>query len=294
MYNLPMDRLKIEDISSLLKKRQPEASKRDFGRLCVLAGSYGMAGAAILCGKAALYSGVGLTTFLVPPELVPILQVAVPEATCRLRQQDSLQEEVCSFVVGPGLGNHPEDVPLIETIFQRTEGAVVVDADGLNDLVRYQKISALCNSTLGKVITPHEGEAARLLGVPRIVKRREAVLALAQMVEGVAVLKGHHTLIADAQGHIFENPTGNPGMATGGTGDVLAGLIGGLLAQGLSPLDAAKVGVYIHGLAGDLAAVQVGEISLTAGRVADTLPAAFCRLTGQRGTSNKEGRLFCG
>ena len=249
-----------------LKKRKRDAHKGDFGRVLIVAGSKGMAGAAILCAKGALRSGAGLVTLSVPDEILPIVQTAVPEATCISRDfSPDLLAVYDTIAIGPGLGISAESEEVCSYILENYGGKIVIDADALTILSK-------TNITFDAdtVITPHPGEAARMLGTsPSVVQtRREPTAAiLAEKYGCVAVLKGADTLVAVTAPNleIFINTTGNPGMATGGSGDVLTGVIASFIAQGIPVLTAARAGVYIHGLAGDLMASVYGESGLTAG-----------------------------
>ena len=183
-----------------------------------------------------------------------------------------------AVVLGPGLGRDPDTGEFVRSFVTSVESAGVVDADGLNLLAG--RAESLREAPGAFVVTPHPGEAGRLLGLPASNPiprdRRKAVEELASLTGSVAVLKGYRTLVCDGR-RLYENRTGNPGMATGGTGDVLAGVIGALLAQGLEPFDAAVLGTRVHGLAGDLAARRTGEVSLIASDLLDALPEAFRR-----------------
>lgn len=252
-------------------KRRRDAQKGDFGRVLVVAGSVGMAGAAILCAKGALRAGAGLVTISVPDRLLPVMQAAVPDATCIPRSfTPELLDIFDSIVVGPGLGVTEEAKSTVFSVLENYGGKVVLDADALNIL----SASAVSLDT-DTIITPHPGEAGRLLGTTTAVvqKRREAAAAyLAEKFECVAVLKGAGTLVSITKPNmrIYVNPTGNPGMAVGGSGDVLAGVIATFAAQGMTTLTAARAGVFVHGLAGDIRAAEVGETGL----IANDLPLA--------------------
>ena len=257
-----------------LKKRKRDAQKGDFGRVLIIAGSKGMAGAAILCARGALRAGAGLVTLFVPFDLIPTVQAAVPGATCL--KKDPTPDELTIYdaiAIGPGLGTGQGARNAVSYVLKNYSGKLVIDADALN-------IIAGTNTKLDydTIITPHPGEAARLLGtsVDVISARREAAAAfLAEKLGCVAVLKGAGTLVSitDPVLRLYINTTGNPGMATGGSGDVLTGVITALLAQGIAPLTAARAGVYIHGLAGDIMANEIGENGLTA----DDLPEGVAR-----------------
>ncbi|MEG0157198.1 MAG: NAD(P)H-hydrate dehydratase, partial [Anaerovoracaceae bacterium] len=206
-----------KDIRGRLKPRPKDSHKGTFGRLLIFAGSLGMAGAAILCGKSALRSGVGLAQYAVPKELFPILQVAVPEATCIERERKTIESLYDAMAIGPGLGEHRGDGMLMKEILQDYLGNLVLDADGLNNILRFSLKTELQNTGAKTIITPHPGEAARLLGLEKIIDREKTVLRLARELNVIAILKGQHTLIATPQGEVYQNPTGNSGMATGGS-----------------------------------------------------------------------------
>jgi len=260
------------------RKRNRDAWKGDFGRILVIAGSKGMAGAAILCGRGALRAGAGLVTFFVPDELVPIVQCAVPEATCMVTplSPDALSV-YDAIAIGPGLGVTAKTRDMVLYVLENYGGKFVLDADALN-------IIANSNVKLDTdtIITPHPGEAARLLGTNTAVvqaKREASAAFLAEKYGCVAVLKGAGTLVAVTEPslELYINPTGNPGMATGGSGDVLTGVIASFAAQGMSSLTAALAGVFVHGFAGDLAADLIGENGLTA----DDLPVSVAKALKQ-------------
>ena len=223
-----------------------------------------------MCGKGAVRSGVGLCSFLVPDELVPILQTACYEVMCLPRTREAVTEVPFTAVIaGPGLGNHEEDREVLEALIRETTMPLLLDADGLNDLLRFDLLDDLADTDRPKVLTPHEGEAARLLGVSApFTDREEAARRLSVLTNSVVVLKGHETLVADPEGEVFMNRTGNAGLATGGTGDVLSGIIGSLMAQGHDAFSAAIIGVYIHGQAADNLRATIGE----RGMIASDLP----------------------
>lgn len=253
-------------VNTFLKRREKELHKGDCGRVLIAAGSFGMAGAAILCAKAALRSGAGLVRISAPKELFPILQVGVPEATCITRELTSdMWTAYDAVAIGPGLGKEEANEHLIEGALHCTEKVVVLDADGLNLLAENPLLAKDKRAQL--IMTPHPGEAARLLRTTAAAvnkNRAESAAALAERFSCIAVLKGAGTLVAMPDGKTYINTTGNPGMATGGSGDVLTGIIAALAGQGVSALEAAAAGVYLHGLAGDLSAGQLGEYGLIA------------------------------
>lgn len=263
-------------VNTFIKKRDRDIHKGNCGRVLVYAGSKGMAGAAVLCARAALRTGAGLVRVSVPEELFPILQVGVPEAICITRER--LFEDLMQYsaiAVGPGLGDEIENAKLIKKILCTTDRPVVVDADGLN-LLR-DDLDAMKNAKARVIITPHPGEAARLLNrnTSEINRdRQKSAAELAAVTGSVTVLKGAGSVVATPEGKTYINTTGNPGMATGGSGDVLTGVIAALAGQGLEPEAAAAAGVFLHGLAGDLARDQMGEYGLVASDIANMVALA--------------------
>ncbi len=249
-----------------LPPRARDAHKGTFGTVLVIAGSEGMLGAAILTATAALRGGAGLVRVALPRALQPFVAMAVPCATTSGRSDAALRAAVRTadaVVVGPGLGEGDRTRSLVRMILRCSEVPVVLDADALNVLAPLRAVLA---ARARLVITPHPGEAARLLGssVRAVQANRELALReLCRRSGAVVVLKGARTLVGDGT-HCFKNGTGNPGMATGGSGDVLAGLLGALLAQGMAPFAAACLGVHAHGAAGDRLAKRLGEVGLLA------------------------------
>ncbi|MDR1796581.1 MAG: NAD(P)H-hydrate dehydratase [Clostridiales Family XIII bacterium] len=275
-----------KEVKALLgaHRRRSDAHKGDFGRVLIVAGSPGMAGAAVLCARAALRAGSGLVTVSIDEALWPIVQTAVPEAMCTGRGSGLDLAAYDAAAVGPGLGTGEAARALVARVLATCGGKpLVLDADALNILAASDEVPL---PGAGAVLTPHPGEAARLLagaGGPDgpwrtaadVQKDRLGALAALQGKYGAAtvVLKGAGTLVAsEASGTAAPearvNTTGNPGMATGGSGDVLTGVIASLLGQGFAPGEAAAAGVYLHGLAGDLAAAELGEAGVTAGDIA--------------------------
>lgn len=275
-----------------LPSRRADTHKGDYGRVLVLGGSLGMTGAACMCSEAVLRGGAGLVTLGIPESLYPIvascLSFAVmtrplPETrqkTISYGARQAIKELARGFDVlalGPGLSRHSETQRLVLWLLENITLPTVVDADGLNAIATMPTV--LTKIKRDCIITPHPGEMARLLdwdSADEVQKDRKGAVEefLKRYPKLIVVLKGHKTLVADSQ-HLFVNTTGNPGMATAGTGDVLTGLIAGLLAQGFSAFDSAQLGTYLHGLAGDLAAAEKGEISLIATDVLEKLPDVF-------------------
>jgi ADP-dependent NAD(P)H-hydrate dehydratase len=275
-----------------LPARAADSHKGSFGRVLVVAGSRGMSGAAVLCASAALRSGAGLVRLAVPREIQAIVASSNPCYTTAClpqddhgRLDDTAEPELMELVLandvvaaGPGLGHSASISRLIQALLRWSTVPLVLDADALNNLQGH--LPALSQSTAPRILTPHPGEFARLLQIEVAeVKARRQELAVQFAAEHgvVLVLKGNGTLVTDGQ-KLYRNTSGNPGMATGGTGDVLTGLIAALVGQGLMPFTAAQLGVYLHGLAGDLARNVLGEVSLTAADLLDYLPRAFLSL----------------
>lgn len=275
-------------MKELIPRRESDANKGSCGRVFIVAGSRGMTGAAALAAKGALRSGAGLVSVGVPRSQRHIVASSVLEAMTvsldedhgrismgsldRIMSTAALSEAV---VFGPGLGkNEGAAHVVLKNILNEYTGKLIIDADGLNALGENQSI--LNNRKCNVVITPHPGEMARLMGVSvaEIQKNRQAMAVQYADRYGICVLlKGEKTIVVDKS--IYINTTGNPGMATGGTGDVLSGVIGAFAAQGLSCYDAARLGAYIHGKAGDMAAEKYGIHGLIAGDVAEYIAFAI-------------------
>jgi len=270
-------------------RRAPDAHKGHFGHVLVLAGSTGFAGAACLTAEAALRSGAGLVTLGVPRSLLPVVATKltacmthpfreVPGGGLALGALPEILAfaERCDVVaLGPGIGRHRSTEKLVHAMVQRLAKPLVLDADGLNALEGHADLLAAAPAR--RVLTPHPGEMSRLTGLAvREIQagRSEVATEFAARHSVVVALKGCRTVVTDGR-ETYVNETGNPGMASGGTGDVLTGVAAGLLAQGVEPFPATCLAVYLHGLAGDLAARRVGQHSLTAGDVLAHLGMAF-------------------
>jgi NAD(P)H-hydrate epimerase len=281
-----MQEIKASTIKKLLGIRDQNTHKGDYGKVLLVAGSVGMTGAAVLAGRGAYSSGAGLVTCALPEQLFPILQIALPEAICIPRKAGKMDfSNYDAIVLGPGLGVSRENATLIQEILRSYDGPMVMDADGLNCISHYDLYQALLDTKSQVVVTPHPGEAKRLLGVAEIEDRETFAVSLSKTFKVTAVLKGAGTLIVatmpDGQNAILKNTTGNPGMATAGSGDVLAGIIGTFLAQGLTPMDAASAGVYVHGASGDLAAVDMGETGVMASDICSHISYAIKDIIGK-------------
>lgn len=256
----------------VLHRRRRESHKGDYGRVFLLAGSRGYTGAPVLAAQGALRTGAGLVFLGVPEDIYPIVAV---KCTCAMVfPLDKIWDraKACdAALVGPGMGL--ENAALARSFLTEFSGPLVVDADGINALAGH--IDRLDERQAPTVLTPHEGEFARLTGCALPVENRpEAARNFAQKHRCVLVLKGHRTVTALPNGDLYVNTTGNPGMACGGSGDVLAGMIASLLGQGFEPGRAAYTAVCLHGRAGDLAARKLGEYAMTAQDLADFLPQA--------------------
>lgn len=269
----PMAVLVSEDeAKKMYHPRSAFAHKGSCGHALLIAGSVGKMGAAILSAKACLRSGVGLLTLKVPEEGITIVQTAVPEAMCLNKEGIDL-EKYQALGIGPGLGKEDQGLQLLKLLVQTGNPKIVIDADALNLLAENKQL--LSNLTSDAVLTPHAKEFDRIFGeMQNDVERFEKAVSLTQQYPFTIVLKGHYSLISK-NGKAYFNITGNGGMATGGMGDALTGIIVALLAQGYDSLDAARLGVYIHGLAGDLCLKDQSEESLLPSDLIKSLGAAF-------------------
>ncbi|MEE8106879.1 MAG: NAD(P)H-hydrate dehydratase [Planctomycetota bacterium] len=287
---------RIHEVPSLARLKR-DAHKRDRGRVLVVAGSVRMSGAARLAGWGALRGGAGLVTVATPAEVQPLVAADLPCAmTVPLQSRKGVlgaaaavaareaAENADAIVIGPGLTTGV--AAFLRRFLKGLSQPIVLDADALTLLAEHEELRNAGGEA--RVLTPHPGEAARILHreIPRAkVGRLEAATDIAEMCGAVCVLKGAGTIVCDGD-RWYHNRTGNPGMATGGTGDVLAGLIGALLARGGDPLTAAVQGVWIHGRAGDLASAAIGENSMIATDLVANLPAALAEVV----ESNPRGR----
>jgi NAD(P)H-hydrate epimerase len=276
-----------ELVRAWMPKRLPESHKGTFGRVAVIGGAEGMTGAAALAGMAALRAGAGLVTLGVPRSLHGLMEIKLtevmtrplPETDRKSISRDAMDEvrELVAWAdvvaIGPGISTEPATQELIRDLVAGLTKPAVIDADGLNALAGHTGLLEKCRAPL--VLTPHPGEMARLWGIKTAEvqdNRIEVATEAAKKWGATVVLKGARTLITASDGTLYINPTGNPGMATGGSGDVLTGIIAGFLAQGLSLVQAGAAGAYFHGLAADSAAACKGEPGLVAGDILDALP----------------------
>jgi NAD(P)H-hydrate epimerase len=270
-------------ISGILKKRGKFSHKGNFGHALLIAGSYGKMGAAVLASRACLRAGVGLLTSHVPRSGYPIIQNSVPEAMTSI---DSAEEVFTEFPapqlfsavgIGPGLGKSPETQEALKKLLQSGTEKLIIDADGLNILADNKEWLGLLPENT--ILTPHPKEFERMAGkTSNSYERFQKQLQFSVTHKIIIVLKGANTCISVPDGSAFFNETGNPGMATAGSGDVLTGIILGLLAQNYTPEEAALIGVYLHGLAGDLSVSVFGQQALIAGDIINHMGAAFLHL----------------
>ena len=275
----------------LLSRRNPNVHKNEFGHVLILAGSRGMLGAAALTGLAAMRAGAGLVTLGVSASLNLTLQkktssvlMTLPlketkEQTLDVSAYDQIKKILPRFhaiAVGPGLSTHPPTQKFILKIISSVKQPLVIDADGLNALPGHLKILTKIKNT--KILTPHSGEMARLTGVKREViekNRKKIAKDFARRYQCILVLKGHLTVVASPDGKIYINRSGNAGMATAGSGDVLTGILVAFLAQGIDGFETARLGTFLHGKAGDLTAKAKTKTAMIASDIIDYLPAAF-------------------
>ncbi len=277
----------IDEVIARFPKRRAGSHKGDYGHVLVLAGSTGYTGAAYLASEATVRAGSGLVTLAVAKSLYPILAVKLTEAMVRPYPETkdgslaisarntilAFAKKCNSIAIGPGLSQNKETARLVRDIVVKLGGTITLDADGINAFCGYANHLKKAKGRL--ILTPHTGEMARLIGKTREeiqANRKDIALKCASEYNIVLVLKGHNTVVASPDGRLYVNETGNPGMASGGVGDVLTGVIAGFTAQGADPFDAAVLAVYFHGLAGDLAAKEKGFLSLTATDILNRLP----------------------
>jgi ADP-dependent NAD(P)H-hydrate dehydratase / NAD(P)H-hydrate epimerase len=275
------------EIQPLFPLRLAATHKGTYGHVAIVAGSFGRSGAAVLCARGAIRSGAGLVSVVTDPQVSPLVNSgSIESMTFPIALEAKSLPAILDFIrgkeaalVGPGLRDDEDSYAFVRDLVSAIELPLVIDASGLNAFAG--RAADLNPKARPRVITPHPGELARLVGgdakkinASRIDAAREA----AKRSNCVVVLKGYQTLIADPEGNVNVNPTGNPGMASGGMGDVLGGMIAALLARGIDPYGAACAGVYVHGLAGDLVKEDLGDTGMAAGDLAERIPLAIQRL----------------
>lgn len=268
----------LEYINTVIKKRPLDSHKGDFGKLLIVAGSEGMTGASVLCAKAAMKSGSGLVTVCIKKNFFSIIQISVPEVICMsyLKVKKDL-EQYDAIAIGPGMGTNGTTKKILKAILKNYTKTLVIDADGLNTIAKYDLYREIKKAKCQIIITPHIGEAKRLLKCEMLedIKPEQLANSLVNMIGGTVIIKGHETLVAVDDVHAYTNTTGNPGMSTAGSGDVLTGIITSLVGQGLKPSDAARAGVFIHGMAGDIASDRLGDFGMIAGDMIECIPFAI-------------------
>lgn len=288
-----------KEVKEMIPERRPDSHKSSFGHLLVIAGSSGKTGAAAMTCLSAIRTGAGLVTLAAPSSLsnihglkpIEVMTLPLPETedlSLSLKAEDILKDifpKMTVTAIGPGLSTNPETSKLIRSLITKIEHPVIIDADGINAIAGHLKILKEAKAPL--LLTPHPGEMARLIGKTSkdVQKDRIGIARRFSMEHKVfLVLKGARTIISDPHGNVFINPTGNPGMATAGSGDVLTGIIAGLIAQGMETHTASIAGVYIHGLAGDMALEEFGEMGMIAGDIIERIPRAikFLKSDGQK------------
>jgi NAD(P)H-hydrate epimerase len=270
-------------IQTIYKPRKKFTHKGTYGHAALIAGSYGMIGAAVLSAGSCLRSGAGKLTCYIPECGYSILQTTVPEAMCIAKGKEYISsvgamEKFDAIGIGPGIGQYPSHITLLRQIFTSTDKALVVDADALNIIA--QNIELLQSIPTGSILTPHPKEFERLFGKSaNDFDRLRLAAEKSKEYKVFIILKGNFTFVSSPDGKGFFNSTGNAGMATAGSGDVLTGIITGFLAQGYSSLQACILGVYLHGLAGDIAANSLSMEAMIAGDISNSLGAAFKTIT---------------
>jgi len=282
-------------IRKRLRRTRPDVHKGDFGRVFIIAGSRGLTGACRLVSTAALRSGAGLVTTGAPKSLANILArdsreamwIALPETASgsvglkALSRATSFLKHEDVLAIGPGLSRHPSTLSFVRALTKQSQKPMVIDADAIIAFEKYNRL--LKKLKAPSVLTPHPGEFQRVFGVSPVTEadRLKAAEKAAKEYGVVIVLKGHRTVVASPRGQTYINLTGNPGMATGGMGDVLTGMIAAFVGQKMDVFQAASSAVYIHGLAGDRAAKKTGEVSLLPSDLLDELPKAIKRIVGK-------------
>lgn len=272
-------------IGKIYRKRNPFANKGNYGYACLIAGSYGMMGAAVLAAKSCLRSGAGKVSCHTCEKGYDIIQNSVPEAMCSVSGKDHIAEapdisHFDSIGIGPGIGRFSSNKELLKQVFSGFKKPLVIDADALNTISENKELLKIIPRQ--SILTPHPREFERLFGKTKNdFEQRALAVQKSTELKIFIVLKGHYTFITTPEGNVFINETGNPGMATGGSGDVLTGILTGLLAQKYSPEESCMLGVYLHGKAGDLAAHAISQEALVAGDITRYLGKAFLQLSSE-------------
>lgn len=281
-----MGEIQRDFVSAQFHQRPKEIHKGDCGKILIVSGSKGMTGAAVFASKAAIKAGSGLVKVCIKKKLFPIVQISVPEAICvKWGKTKKALMDYDAIAIGPGLGQRKRTKKMLKRILREYDKPLIIDADGLNAIAKDKQLQELMRSTKAQtIITPHIGEAKRLLGSTMLedLTKVQIAASLRKHYQGITVVKGSESLVAISDDKAYTNTTGNPGMATAGSGDVLTGIIASFVGQGLSPADATICGVYIHGLSGDLAAEEIGEYGLTASDIVSYVPKAMKEIINNR------------
>lgn len=279
--------VEARNVRPLLRPRRNFTGKRDYGSALVMAGSLGMMGAAVMCARAALRCGAGLATVHSARCGMPVIQTAVPEAMFEPDSSENFISDMSVYhnhqvvMAGPGIGTREKTANALADLLKKVKSPLVLDADALNCIAQHPEMLPLLPPQT--VITPHQGEFDRLFGEQQTAEQRlKKAIEMAQYYNIIIVLKSHHTAIVRPTGRVYFNSSGNPGMATAGAGDVLTGVIGAFIAQGYRPDLAATIGVYIHGLAGDLAASEIGQFGVIASDISDHLGRAINKVINSK------------
>lgn len=263
------------------------ANKNDFGRVTAVCGSRGYTGAAYFATQAAVKTGSGVVTLFVPASVYQILALKLNEAVVYPAKEDEkgqflkhntnkiLSTAKNGVLIGPGIGRGENATKTVLSLVEKSKVPIVLDADGINSITG--NINVLSKSKYPVILTPHEGEFLRLIGKDRVLSREDEAIEFAQKYNCIVLLKGHRTVVASYDGTIMINSSGNPGMAKGGSGDILSGVILSLIGQGLEPFEATACGAFIHGKAGDLAANSIGEYGMTPTDMLDLIPQVLRR-----------------
>ncbi|MBI5144171.1 MAG: NAD(P)H-hydrate dehydratase [Candidatus Omnitrophica bacterium] len=285
--------ISVQEILANFPKRSPDSHKGDFGHVLVIAGSSGYTGAAYLTSQAAIRSGSGLVTLAIGKSLYQVMATKLTEVMVRvffetkdyslslLAERDLVNfgERCDAIAIGPGISQNKETQNLIRNLVTKFTKPIILDADGINAFAGHLDMLKKAQAQL--ILTPHPGEMARLVAkdIEEVKKdRNDIALKFANEYNTVLVLKGHNTIVANPKGEFYINETGNPGMATGGVGDILTGIIASFVGQGLDAYTASVLGVYFHGLAGDLALKEKGALSLIATDLLNKLPEVLKKL----------------
>ena len=286
----------IEDCSKHIKPRKKNTHKGSYGKVGIVAGSFGMTGSVCMSSQSAMRSGSGLVYTIVPNSISDIVCIKLTECVIRGIGEDNVGffsindipqimksiEDCDCIVLGPGIGTNEETKKAVDYILLNYEKPIVLDADGLNCISDH--VSIFNNRKEPTVITPHPKEFERLLKNSdiRFKDRTSTAIEFSNEYNVTTLLKGYNTVIADKNKKFYINPTGNPGMATAGSGDVLAGIIASFIGQGINPYDATCCAAFIHGLAGDLASEDKGEYGLIATDIIEKIPYAICKVLNSK------------